>query len=209
MADVDLVAPASKGRQEDQLSKFSFDENGLVTQCPAGYRPDQTSPKTKRSNYSAGFDLQRCLACPLLAQCPVKPGKKKAYLRYSAKRYRLAKRRALEASEAFIDDYRWRAGVEATMSEFDRRTGVKKLRVRRMPAVRFYARMKATGLNILRAGAVRKARRKARAANGASIGFVDICIHAVKERIQRFIKDLGSVFLQTNQAADNYWKMAA
>jgi hypothetical protein len=126
VANVELVAPTQKGRaKQDFMSQFSFDENGLVTRCPAGHRPDQTSPRTKRSNYSAGFDLQRCLACPLLSQCPVKPGKKKAYLRYSEKRYRLAKRRALEASEAFIDDYRWRAGVEATMSEFDRRTGVK------------------------------------------------------------------------------------
>ena len=114
----------------------------------------------------------------------MKPGKKKAYLRYSAKRYRLAKRRALEASEAFIDDYRWRAGIEATMGEFDRRTGVKKLRVRGMPAVRFCARMKATGSNLLRAEAVRKARRKAQDANGGHIGLVDTFIHAVKERIQ-------------------------
>ena len=144
-----------------------------------------------------------------MPQCPVKPGKKKAYLRYSDKRFRLAKRRALEVSEAFIDDYRWRAGVEATMSEFDRRTGVKKLRVRGMPAVRFYARMKATGLNILRAGAVRKARRKARRANGAPIGLVDTFIHAFKERIHQFIEALGSVFLKTTQATDNYRKMAA
>jgi disulfide bond formation protein DsbB len=38
------------------------------------------------------------------------------------------------------------------MSEFDRRTGVKHLRVRGMKAVRFAAFMKAIGLNILRAG---------------------------------------------------------
>ena len=209
VATVELVAPTHKGRGKDLLSQFSFDEKGLVTVCPAGHRPDKTSPKTKRSNYSAGFDLQRCLACPLSSQCPVKPGKKKAYLRYSAKRYRLAKRRALEASEAFIDDYRWRAGVEATMSEFDRRTGVKKLRVRGMPAVRFYARMKATGLNLLRAGAVRKARRKAQEANGAHIGLVDTFIHAVKERIQTCWEVFGSIFLETTQAADRYRKMAA
>jgi hypothetical protein len=51
--------------------------------------------------------------------------------------------------------------------------------------------------------------RKARAANGAYIAPVDASIHAVKERIQRFIKDIGSVFLKTVQAADNYRKMAA
>ena len=37
------------------------------------------------------------------------------------------------------------------MSEFDRRTGVKHLRVRGMKAVRFAAIMKTIGLNILRA----------------------------------------------------------
>ena len=209
VATVELVAPTHKGRGKDLLSQFSFDEKGLVTVCPAGHRPDKTSPKTKRSNYSASFDLQRCLACPLSSQCPVKPGKKKAYLRYSAKRYRLAKRRAMEASEAFIDDYRWRAGVEATMSEFDRRTGVKKLRVRGMPAVRFYARMKASGLNILRAGAVRKARRKAQGADGAHTGLIHILIHAVKERIKNYWEVLGTIFLRTTQAADSYRKMAA
>jgi hypothetical protein len=208
-ATVELIAPTHKGRGKDLLSQFSFDEKGLVTVCPAGHRPDKTSPKTKRSNYSAGFDLKRCLACPLSSQCPVKPGKKKAYLRYSAKRYRLAKRRAMEASEVFIDDYRWRAGVEATMSEFDRRTGVKKLRVRGMPAVRFYARMKASGLNILRAGAVRKARRKAQEADGAHTGLIHILIHAVKERIKNYWEVLGTIFLRTTQAADSYRKMAA
>jgi len=210
VVNVELIAPTQKGRaKQDFMSQFNFDENGLVTRCPAGHRPDQTSPKTKRSNYSAGFDLQRCLACPLLSQCPVKPGKKKAYLRYSEKRYRLAKRRSLETSEAFIDDYRWRAGVEATMSEFDRRTGVKKLRVRGMPAVRFSARMKATGLNILRAGAVRKARRKAQQANGASIGLVDTVVHAVKERILRLFANPELIFLNPTQAADRYQNLAA
>ena len=40
------------------------------------------------------------------------------------------------------------------MSEFDRRTGVKRLRVRGLKAVRFSAVVKALGLNILRAAAV-------------------------------------------------------
>jgi hypothetical protein len=209
-ANVELVAPTQKGRgKEALLSQFSFDENGLVTRCPAAHRPYQTSPRTRRSNYGAAFDLQRCLGCPLLSQCPVKPGKKKAYLRYSEKRCRLAKRRALESSEAFIGDYRWRAGVEATMSEFDRLTGVKKLRVRGMPAVRFCARMKAIGLNILRAAAVRKARRKNRKANGAHIDLFYTFIHAVKERSKRLIANLGLMFLERTRVTDNYQELAA
>jgi hypothetical protein len=182
-ANVELVAPTQKGRgKEALLSQFSFDENGLVTRCPAAHRPYQTSPRTRRSNYGAAFDLQRC---------------------------RLAKRRALESSEAFIGDYRWRAGVEATMSEFDRRTGVKKLRVRGMPAVRFCARMKAIGLNILRAAAVRKARRKAKQADSTHNGFLDTFIHTVKERIHRLMANPGPILLKTTQTADSYQELAA
>jgi len=43
------------------------------------------------------------------------------------------------------------------MSEFDRRTGVKKLRVRGYKAVRFAVVLKAIAVNIFRATAVRKA----------------------------------------------------
>ena len=55
---------------------------------------------------------------------------------------RLAKRRAYEETDEFKDDYRWRAGVEAAMSEFDRKTGVKHLRVRGLKAVWFCATLK-------------------------------------------------------------------
>ncbi len=66
-------------------------------------------------------------------------------------------RRQYENSEEFKDRYRWRAGVEATMSEYDRKTGVKHLRVRGLKAVRFSATLKALGVNIFRAARVRAA----------------------------------------------------
>jgi hypothetical protein len=47
------------------------------------------------------------------------------------------------------------------MSEFDRRTGVKRLRVRGLKAVRFCVTLKAVGLNLFRAAAVRRARNLA------------------------------------------------
>ena len=70
---------------------------------------------------------------------------------------RIARRRQHEQTQAFQDRYRWRAGVEATMSEYDRRTGVKKLRVRGLEAVRYCATLKAVGVNIFRAAAARTA----------------------------------------------------
>ncbi len=72
------------------------------------------------------------------------------------------------------------------MSEFDRRTGVKKLRVRGFRAVQFAAMLKATGLNILRA-AVRKAgkRTEVLAATGnASLNQVVSLISSVKEHLK-------------------------
>ena len=71
---------------------------------------------------------------------------------------RIAKRRIYEQTAQFQERYRWRAGVEATMSEYHKRTGVKKLRVRGLKAVRFSATLKAAGVNIMRAAAARLAR---------------------------------------------------
>jgi hypothetical protein len=45
-----------------------------------------------------------------------------------------------------------------TMSEYNRRTGVKHLRVRGLNAVRFCATLKAIGVNIFRAAAFRAAK---------------------------------------------------
>ncbi len=56
--------------------------------------------------------------------------------------------------------YAMRSGVEATMSEYDRLTGVKHLRIRGLNKVRFCAILKGIGINIFRAVRVKKARTK-------------------------------------------------
>ena len=63
---------------------------------------------------------------------------------------RISKRRQNEDADSFRKVYRYRAGIEATMSQYDRLTGVKHLRVRGLKAVSFAATLKALGLNILR-----------------------------------------------------------
>ena len=69
----------------------------------------------------------------------------------------MAKRRAYEETPEFRERYRFRAGIEGTLSAYDARTGVKELRVRGWKAVRFCATLKAIGINIFRAVVVRKA----------------------------------------------------
>ncbi|NNL78509.1 MAG: hypothetical protein HKO68_19435 [Desulfobacterales bacterium] len=203
-ADISLIAPVHSGNatNTNHLTGFAFNDEGYVVACPAGHKPQRVRYKKKTDRFSAAFSQNHCQGCPRSGQCKLRAGKNKFLLHYSHKQYRLAARRAYEQGEAFAESYRWRAGVEATMSEFNRRTGVKKLRVRGMTAVRFAVIMKATGLNILRAGAVRKARRKARRANlGGNIQLY-IAIKTVKEQILKIIGNFRSIFLENYHFAE-------
>lgn len=153
---VEVVAPTMGApKLNPSLSDFEFSEEGKVSRCPQGHTPVRY--KIKNGKHRVGFDCTTCKNCPLVSKCPVKPGKKYYYLRFDDKSKRTAIRRAKEQSEDFVDRYRFRAGVEATMSEYHSRTGVKRLRVRGLKAVRFCAVLKAIGINIFRATAVRNA----------------------------------------------------
>jgi len=153
--DVIVTAPAMPGNQQKMhLADFTIDTQGRIISCPQGIAPAKVN-KTS-SGFSAAFPATVCLECPVFKQCPVAKGRKACYYRYKNKDVRLARRRQHENTPSFREKYRYRAGVEATMSEFDRRTGVKHLRVRGMKAVCFAAVMKAIGLNILRASRYKK-----------------------------------------------------
>jgi hypothetical protein len=208
---VELVAPAFKGGNGNSiaLSDFSFDDNGYVTACPADHKPVKVRFKKKTNRFNACFELSQCSGCPHVDHCPIQSGKKNYYLRYTAKDQRLAARRIMENSEAFIDTYRWRAGVEATMSQYDAKTGVKRLRVRGYKAVRFCATLKAAGLNLLRAAAVRAARRRTQAASEGSFSPFSEPFPFVKERIYKCLFRLGHMLCPKANAADNYIKLAA
>ena len=150
----ELIAPAMGSPKERlvTLCAFTFSAGGNVLTCPQGHAPAMT--KHKKTRHSAAFKYAHCSTCSLCAGCPVKAGKKYYYLRYDDKAQRIARRRAVEQSDEFRERYRWRAGAEATMSELDRRTGIKHLRVRGFKAVRFCATLKTIGINILRATTV-------------------------------------------------------
>jgi len=156
---VDVISPVvSEEKGDVGLSEFYFNAHGHVLSCPMGQKPAKSN---KKKEYSQRFNVETCSRCDLLEYCPVKRGKNGYYLRYKEKDVRLAQRRAFERTDEFMDKYRWRAGVEATMSELDRLTGIKHLRVRGFPAVRYSTVLKVAGLNILRAARVQKARKLA------------------------------------------------
>lgn len=191
---VELVAPAMGNTEKSavSLSQFEFSQKGHVLSCPQGQKP--LTVKKKKTRFTQGFSCQMCANCPLVNDCPVKPGKKYYYLRYEEKAMRIAKRRALEQTTEFKDRYRWRAGCEATMSELDRRTGVKRLRVRGFKAVRFCATLKAIGVNLFRAAAVRRAANHDHADHNRAKSALNHSIFFVKERFEKIFSALKNYF---------------
>ena len=95
------------------------------------------------------------------------------------------------------------------MSEYDRLTGVKQLRVRGMPAVRFCAKMKAIGLNLLRAARVRKARMKAAEADQGLDRRITAASYPVKERIQAAVVNFSAVWPTSSGRYPQICKLAA
>lgn len=206
--NVKVIAPTFKAGKSD-LSCFVLDTNARVASCRSGHSPKFVSYKKKTQRYSACFDSTHCEHCSHVADCPVKPGKKGYFLRYSQKEYRLAIRRQYEKTEQFIDSYRWRAGVEATMSQYDALTGVKRLRVRGLRAVRYCAVLKAAGLNMLRASAVRKARKRSDNEQTGNTAPNLLPFPYVKERIYAFVNHLDQVLLSRQMAANELFLLAA
>jgi hypothetical protein len=153
--NVEVISPVIGRPQETglTLADFTWADEGTVRLCPQGYVPVKI--KHKKGKHTAIFSPEVCTVCPQINDCPIKAGKKGSYLRYDEKALRLAKRRADEKTPAFQEVYRFRAGIEGTMSQLDRKTGVKHLRVRGLAAVSFCATLKAAGLNLLRAVAFR------------------------------------------------------
>jgi len=184
---VEVVSPVMGKPQQNTLTltDFTMSDEAIVSSCPQGYAPVKV--KTKKGRHIAVFDLQTCEGCLHLNDCPVQLGKKGYYLHYDDKALRLAKRRAHEKTPAFQEVYRFRAGVEGTMSQLDRKTGLKHLRVRGLASVSFCATLKAAGINILRAVAFKNSENEENPTHDQrNPGLFDL-IYVFKERFSFFI----------------------
>lgn len=152
---VEIVAPTQppknykKGRLS--LEDFELDENGYVVKCPAGCAPKSVNAMS--SKIDARFDASVCAVCEFRDRCPcgIQVGKgKKPRLWYTYKRVERRKRLLYEKTPGFREKYRWRAGVEATMSRLKNWMKLGNLRVRGRPAVTLALLLKVLGMNILR-----------------------------------------------------------
>ncbi|HDS01868.1 MAG TPA: hypothetical protein ENO07_07585 [candidate division Zixibacteria bacterium] len=208
---VDLIAPVKTNKTCPNvgLANFSYGAQNRITACPEGHAP--ISSQHRKDRHSAWFDSDLCRKCPLREECPVKPGGKGHFIRYSNKELRLELRKADEQTPEFREQYRYRAGCEATMSELDRKTGIKHLRVRGMSAVSLCVYLKATGINIFRAARAWKrpllpkavpSRASLRLKRGLDNGL--IAFRSVYMSLRRQIGGLNAIFAPTLRFSPNF-----
>jgi hypothetical protein len=155
-----VIAPVMGAKESATgLADFTFSDTDQIIACPEQQAPIKAKIG-KQGGTTVYFDKVVCDTCRRQSECPVKRDKKSCTISYDAKSLRLSRRRKQEKEVAFTETYRYRSGIEGTMSDLDRITGLKHLRVRGMPQVRLAATLKATGLNIHRATAFKKRQKR-------------------------------------------------
>jgi len=152
---IELVSPAmpAKGSKQGKLTldDFEIDDTGLVLACPAGRAP--VSAHAAVHSILARFDAAVCESCCLRDRCPTRAPLARGEgrrLQYTAQRAEQRQRRRHDHGPAFKDRYRWRAGLEATMSRLKHQMNLAHLRVRGHAAVNYATFLRALGLNIRR-----------------------------------------------------------
>ncbi|MFZ3208625.1 MAG: transposase, partial [Geobacteraceae bacterium] len=209
---ITVIAPVMGAKEgATALADFTFSDTDRITACPEQQAPIKTK-SGKQGGTTVYFDKAVCDKCCRQSECPVKRDKKSCTISYDAKSLRLSRRRKLEKEKAFTEKYRYRSGIEGTMSDLDRITGIKHLRVRGMPQVRLAAVLKATGLNILRAMAFKNRLQRPKKENEGSNPSPNGIVGVVKEQILQilgYLRELPGVFLPDSYQLDHFMPQTA
>lgn len=156
---VSLVSPVMTARGSKRgmltLEHFEVDEGGLILRCPGGRPPVATH--LSKVKLEARFDPEICGTCHLRNRCPTQTSwsrGRRCSFQYTHERVLQRSRRMKEKTDSFRDRYRWRAGVEATMSRLKHQMNLGALRIREQEKVRYVTFLRALGLNIHRCASV-------------------------------------------------------
>ncbi len=182
---VQIIAPMSPkgGQAKDAICRdqFQYDEDGKCTACPKGHAPVHhgiRSSSNKPKSLHAFFDGEKCLGCELRSRCMARPPNNKHgkyyHLEIDPALIERDRRKTEQKSEEWLEQYKIRSGIEATMSELKRVTGLGKLRVRRMSRVTLAVGFKVIACNVkrwLRGSVKESGGRRRRGLSGNERGF--------------------------------------
>ena len=178
---VDLQSPvagtAPQNPQDLTVDDFAIDESTeIVHRCPAGQVPCSSSHDPATGKTTTVMAASVCGGCAFRGQCPVVKRRRGYVLIHTAVQRRSAARRAEQATEAFRQGYRIRAGVESLNSGLKRRTGMGRLRTRGLAGMRMGVLLRCAGWNVLQAVRAIKARLKAAGGSLAGV-FSGLPVH--------------------------------
>jgi IS5 family transposase len=181
---ITVIAPVMGAKESaTTLADFTFSDADQIIACPEQQAPSKIK-SGKQGGTTVYFDKAICDTCRRQSECPVKRDKKSCTISYDIKSLRLSRRRKREKEETFREKYRYRSGIEGTMSDLDRMTGLKHLRVRGMPQVRLAATLKATGLNILRSVTFKKRLKRQKTDKKGATPSQDGLLGVIKEQFR-------------------------
>ncbi|MBF0463373.1 MAG: transposase, partial [Magnetococcales bacterium] len=128
---VQLMAPTPGQANPDMLKLLDFSvilEDFKITACPKGFQPVRDTLGADGLTHNLKFDRDQCAACDFSGMCPA--GKQAGRLRVSpddiALEFCIEISRDREATAAFKEAYKKRAGIESTNAEGKTAHGMEK-----------------------------------------------------------------------------------
>lgn len=152
----DLQSPVSGPAPADpsQMTSGDFDLDlcqTRATRCPAGHEAISETRDPATDKIETVFDATQCASCPHRPHCPTHEDTHGHHvLKTTLHEAVLQRRHRYQATDEFSQQYKARAGIEATNSELKRKHGLGKLRVRGSPAVTLAFYLKCTACNVKR-----------------------------------------------------------
>jgi transposase len=159
---VDLVGPTrddyhgqAQAAQGFAAKDFVIDWEHQQATCPGGHTSSSWTPAVdKRTNevIKIKFSTRDCQPCPLRAQCTrAKSARRTITIRPEAQYKALQAARAREQSEAFQVQYAQRAGIEGTISQGVRVSGLRQARYIGLMKTHLQHILTGAAINIIRA----------------------------------------------------------
>jgi len=158
---IDLVGPPpanktwqAKDKEALDHTQFAIDWERMVATCPAGQPSDRCHQRQTRrgtTNWVFAFHLSSCRDCPLRPRCTTAKSSGRTLTVYPPEQYQtLQAARERANTEGYQQLYAKRAGVEGTISQAARVTGLRRSRYRGLARTHLQHLASAAALNILR-----------------------------------------------------------